>query len=372
MSLPLIAEKGTAEPTWRKRVSESINGILRFAFDNSRVRSATEIADGVRPVDPSYPLGDSRRYNISANSEDVLGWFDYGTGATRVDDDEFTVPGDQTARFTLHRRVKVYGTSSVSYGIVRESTFGSGVTTVELGLDTGVLPNPIASVAVQISSSAYAASSTVVNANSELYAYLIGNLSSGSSALGRLIIGCGQESNGAFEAAIAIVAVPEANAAIGTGPWDVSSGPHCVIHTGAAIPIGIATGDVLRLYLDGAGAPTVLTTDLSINKSALINNNAELIINGATDAKIELQSGQTERGYLYASSSEMITGSVTNIDYSIIQNNTRVVSFNGPNNTGTATPTLSANKPGANAGVIAWISVKTGAGTQGWIPIFGN
>ncbi len=53
-------------------------------------------------------------------------------------------------------------------------------------------------------------------------------------------------------------------------------------------------------------------------------------------------------------------------------NSLRFSFANAAPTTGASTPTLSANKPGANAGVIAWISVLTSAGTQGWVPLFGN
>lgn len=47
--------------------------------------------------------------------------------------------------------------------------------------------------------------------------------------------------------------------------------------------------------------------------------------------------------------------------------------LNGATTTGTSTPgALSANKPGANASVIAWLPVITAAGASGWIPIWGN
>lgn len=53
-------------------------------------------------------------------------------------------------------------------------------------------------------------------------------------------------------------------------------------------------------------------------------------------------------------------------------NSLRFTFGNAAPTTGASTPTLSANKPGANAGVITWISVLTSAGTQGWVPVFGN
>lgn len=49
----------------------------------------------------------------------------------------------------------------------------------------------------------------------------------------------------------------------------------------------------------------------------------------------------------------------------------RAFAMNGASTTGASTPTLTANKPGANAGTIAWIPVLTAGATQGYIPIFG-
>lgn len=48
------------------------------------------------------------------------------------------------------------------------------------------------------------------------------------------------------------------------------------------------------------------------------------------------------------------------------------VDINGVTTTGASTGTFStANKPGANAGVIAWLPVRTAGGTQGYVPIIG-
>lgn len=43
----------------------------------------------------------------------------------------------------------------------------------------------------------------------------------------------------------------------------------------------------------------------------------------------------------------------------------------GSQNTGAAVPTLTANKPGANSGIIAWVQVSAN-GTTGWMPVWGN
>lgn len=66
-SLPLVHPTDTAQSRpvstsgWR-RLAESINNILNFNFDDSRIRTAAEIAAAVTPVDYAYPPGDDRRY----------------------------------------------------------------------------------------------------------------------------------------------------------------------------------------------------------------------------------------------------------------------------------------------------------------------
>jgi hypothetical protein len=55
--LPLLPTSGGQDSTIWKRVLESINGILKFDFDDSRIRTAAEIAAGVTPTNYAYQPG---------------------------------------------------------------------------------------------------------------------------------------------------------------------------------------------------------------------------------------------------------------------------------------------------------------------------
>lgn len=66
--LPLLPTNGIAEPNLWRRVLESINGVLTFNFDDSRVATPAERSVGVTPVNPSYPFADLRRYGGLVNN----------------------------------------------------------------------------------------------------------------------------------------------------------------------------------------------------------------------------------------------------------------------------------------------------------------
>lgn len=62
MAIPKIATRGLDSETIRRRVSESINNIVDFTFDDWRRRTAAEISAGITPTNYAYPPGDIRRY----------------------------------------------------------------------------------------------------------------------------------------------------------------------------------------------------------------------------------------------------------------------------------------------------------------------
>lgn len=62
MAIPKIALIGTETPQHRRRVAESINGIINFDFDDSRVVSNAEAEAGVIPTNLSYPELNALRY----------------------------------------------------------------------------------------------------------------------------------------------------------------------------------------------------------------------------------------------------------------------------------------------------------------------
>jgi hypothetical protein len=85
--------------------------------------------------------------DIRTQHEDAQ-WIDYGHTPTRIDNDTFTVPGDQTAIYDAGRRVKLVG-ATTGYATISASAF-SAVTTVDVTMDSGNVPASLASVAVGI------------------------------------------------------------------------------------------------------------------------------------------------------------------------------------------------------------------------------
>lgn len=66
MAIPsLPATFADISTAWR-RITETINNILSFKFDASRIRTAAEIAAGVIPVNFAYPPGNVLRYGTNA------------------------------------------------------------------------------------------------------------------------------------------------------------------------------------------------------------------------------------------------------------------------------------------------------------------
>lgn len=66
-------------------------------------------------------------------------WIDYGHAPTRVSDTQFTVSTDQTAVYTVGRRVRVVG-ATTGYGSISASSYGAPNTTVTVTWDSGVTP----------------------------------------------------------------------------------------------------------------------------------------------------------------------------------------------------------------------------------------
>lgn len=64
--LPLLPESTPNEPRLWRRSLESINGILKFDFDDSRILTRAEIAVGLTPVNYAYPPGHALRYGENA------------------------------------------------------------------------------------------------------------------------------------------------------------------------------------------------------------------------------------------------------------------------------------------------------------------
>jgi hypothetical protein len=80
-------------------------------------------------------------------SFEELPYFDFGDTPTRVDNDTFTVAGDLTARYVVGYRVKLVG-ATTGFGRISVSSFGAGVTTIDVVMDSGNVPASLVRVAV--------------------------------------------------------------------------------------------------------------------------------------------------------------------------------------------------------------------------------
>jgi hypothetical protein len=77
--------------------------------------------------------------DVRAHAEDG-GWLDWGHTPTYVAADKFSVPGDQTAVYTVGRRVRI-ADNGTKYGTITDSSYTS-LTTVTVTLDSGSLSSP--------------------------------------------------------------------------------------------------------------------------------------------------------------------------------------------------------------------------------------
>jgi hypothetical protein len=94
-------------------------------------------------------------------------WIDWGHTPTRVSDTQFSVPTDQTAVYTVGRRVRIVG-ATTGYGSISASSYGAPNTTVTVTWDSGTTPTSPTTVSAGIiksSSSSYviAPASTTVS-----------------------------------------------------------------------------------------------------------------------------------------------------------------------------------------------------------------
>lgn len=69
MSLPPLSFTFTDLQTGYRRIVETINAILNFTFDDSRIRAPAEIAVGVTPVDYAYAPGNILRYGTKGTPD---------------------------------------------------------------------------------------------------------------------------------------------------------------------------------------------------------------------------------------------------------------------------------------------------------------
>lgn len=68
MGLPALPTRHADSEAHRQRISETVNGITSFQFDDSRVRTGGEIDAEVLPVNLAYPPYSSKRHKCTANN----------------------------------------------------------------------------------------------------------------------------------------------------------------------------------------------------------------------------------------------------------------------------------------------------------------
>jgi hypothetical protein len=76
-------------------------------------------------------------------------WMNFGHTPTRTGATTFTVSGDQTGTYVVQRRIKCTDSSTL-YGTITASSFGAGITTVTVVLDSGSLTASLSAVAIGI------------------------------------------------------------------------------------------------------------------------------------------------------------------------------------------------------------------------------
>jgi hypothetical protein len=99
------------------------------------------VGNTIRTVDNIYGINDTGVAPV------VTEWIQFGGTATYINTTTFSVVGDQTAIFTNNRRVRATVSGADRYATISPaSTFGAGVTTVILSLDSGTLDNTLNTV----------------------------------------------------------------------------------------------------------------------------------------------------------------------------------------------------------------------------------
>jgi hypothetical protein len=96
------------------------------------------------------PLSEGTFDNISGVNDVSLGgfseWVANNLIPTYISATQFSVPGNQTSIFTVKRRILATVAAGTVYGEIIASTFGSGITTVTVLLDTGSLDSGLSTV----------------------------------------------------------------------------------------------------------------------------------------------------------------------------------------------------------------------------------
>lgn len=140
---------------------------------------------------------------------------------------------------------------------------------------------------------------------------------------------------------------------------------NCLYYNG----IYIRNKHTRAITISSTGAIGIDLSGATLSASAIRLAATQTLSFTATDTKTLRYVGASA-GLIFASSG---TDEITLLDAGGIKFNMSGTPFvlKGTNSTAAATPTLTANKPGANGGVSWWLDVAVG-GTQGWIPVFAN
>jgi hypothetical protein len=106
---------------------------------------------------PPSTVNDSARQMMADVATWFAGpeWLNYGLTPTYVSGTQFTVAGNQTATYSVGRRVRAFVTAGTVYGTITASAYAS-LTTVTVSIDSGSLDSGLSEIDVGILNPAYA------------------------------------------------------------------------------------------------------------------------------------------------------------------------------------------------------------------------
>src|SRR5881628_2982122 len=117
MALPKLPTSGLDDINQRRRRIETLNNVLDFSFDDSRVRTGAEITAGVTPVNYAYAPYNLLRYvadptGVNACDRPFADWL----AACDAANAEGVIPNGTykiTAQITFPLKVRCYGGSII-------------------------------------------------------------------------------------------------------------------------------------------------------------------------------------------------------------------------------------------------------------------
>lgn len=141
---------------------------------------------------------------------------------------------------------------------------------------------------------------------------------------------------------------------------------NCLYYNG----IFLRNRQTRAITISTTGAVGIDMSGATFSAAAMRMSSGDIISFAPTDAKT-LRYSSVAAGLVYASNStdEIILRDDGGIKLGAAGGTPIIIS--GTQSTGASTPTLTANKPGANGGVSFWLSFLVG-GTQVWVPAFAN